>query len=217
MKRTATSHRQDVDTEIRKDQTVGDLVIRHPGLRLRLEQLGIDYCCGGKKPLMEAVQENGLVWTTVVSALQAELHSGQNTAETDWSVAPLTVLTDHILEKHHAFMKEQLPRLDVLLARVQKAHGAKHGDMLGEIRRVFDSLHAEFDAHLMKEEQMLFPAIKGIDAFMSGTGPRPVVQCGSIVHPIRQMEYEHAQAGEKLVEMRRIASGGCVPELRGAV
>ncbi len=38
-----------------EDQTVADLVVRHPQLRERLEQFGIDYCCGGKRPLRDAV------------------------------------------------------------------------------------------------------------------------------------------------------------------
>jgi hypothetical protein len=31
--------------EIEKTITVGDLFVRHPQLRPKLEQLGIDYCC----------------------------------------------------------------------------------------------------------------------------------------------------------------------------
>lgn len=211
MKSPATSQRPDTGAEIKEDQTVAALVIRYPRLRPRLEQLGIDYCCGGKKPLIEAVREAGLEWTTVLAALQAELRVERNVAETDWSAASLTVLADHILGKHHAFMKEQLPRLDTLLARVQKAHGAKHGDVLDKLRRVFDSLRFEIDAHLLKEEQILFPAIKGIDAFLAGTGPRPVIHCGSIANPIRQMEHEHENAGDALAEMRRLTDDYHLP------
>lgn len=162
-------------------------------------------------PLIEAVREAGLEWPTVLAALQAELRGERNATETDWSVASLTVLADHILDKHHAFMKEQLPRLDTLLARVQKAHGAKHGDVLDKLRRVFDSLRFEIDAHLLKEEQILFPAIKGIDAFLAGTGPRPVIHCGSIANPIRQMEHEHENAGDALAEMRRLTDDYHLP------
>lgn len=45
--------------------------------------------------------------------------------------------------------------------------------------------------------------LKGIDAFMSGKAPRPVVHCGTIANPIRQMEAEHESAGSALVEMCR--------------
>lgn len=211
MKPTTNSLRQDTDAEIRQGQTVGELVIRHPQLRPRLEQLGIDYCCGGKNPLAEAVKGAGLTWSTVLAMLQTELCGRQNAAETDWSAVTLTMLADHILETHHVFMKKQLPRLDDLLGKVQKAHGARHGDMLQNVRSVFDSLRLEFDPHLAKEEQTLFPAIKRIDAFMSATGPRPVVHRGSMAQTIRQMEHEHENLGQTLVELRRRTGGYCLP------
>ncbi len=199
-------------TDIRADWSVAELVIRHPALRETLEQLGVDYCCGGKKPLAAAVAEAGRDWATVLASLQAALAPGTDGREhTDWNVVPLGVLADHILEKHHVFTKAQLLRLDGLLAKVQKAHGAHHGDMLERLRSVYDGLHLELDSHLMKEEQILFPAIKGIDAYMSGKGDRPVVHCGSVGHPIRQMEHEHDGAGQALAGMRRITENYRLP------
>ena len=134
-----------------------------------------------------------------------------NTCATDWSAVTLTRLADHILETHHVFMKEQLPRLDALLGKVQKAHGARHGDMLQSVRSVFDSLRLEFDPHLAKEEQTLFPAIKSIDAFMSATGPRPAVHRGSLAQAIPQMECEHVDFGHRLGELRRLTGGYDLP------
>lgn len=197
---------------VSEDQTVADLVVRHPQLRARLEQFGIDYCCGGKRPLRDAVAAAGLEWSSFVAALNEVSEAvGGAPAQEDWGNAPIGVLADHILHKHHTFMKTQLPRLDGLLTRVQEAHGAKHGDVLGNLRRAFNSLRFEIESHLMKEEQILFPAIKDIDAFMSGTGDRPVVHCGSIANPIRQMQYEHDSAGNTLVDMRQITENYRLP------
>ena len=192
------------DSVIQEQTTVGELVVKHPGLRQSLERLGIDYCCGGKRPLIEAAKQAGVQWPTVLAALNAALAAPAKTANTiDWNTASLTVLTDHILDKHHVFTKEQLPRLDDLLARLQRAHAAHHGAMLNHIRQSYEPLRAELDSHLQKEEQILFPAIKDIDAFMTGKGQRPVIHCGSIANPIAQMEAEHESAGQALVEIRR--------------
>ncbi|MBK6899604.1 MAG: iron-sulfur cluster repair di-iron protein [bacterium] len=199
--------------DIPADRPVAELVIRHPILRETLERLGVDYCCGGKQPLAVAVAEAGRDWTAVRAELQATLAStAAVAAPVDWSAATLGELIDHILEKHHVFTKAQLLRLDGLLGKVQNAHGAHHGSVLEDLRRVFDGLRAELDAHLMKEEQILFPAIMGIDAFMSGRGERPAIHCGSVGHPIRQMEHEHDGAGQALVAMRRITDGYRLPE-----
>ncbi|MDO9172977.1 MAG: iron-sulfur cluster repair di-iron protein [bacterium] len=204
-------HRHGAD-DIPANWTVAELVIRHPALRETLERLGVDYCCGGKKPLAAAVADAGHDWTTVRTELQEALASSADGAPpADWNTAALGALADHILEKHHAFTKTQLLRLDGLLAKVQNAHGAHHGAVLESLRSVFDDLRAELDAHLMKEEQILFPAIKGIDAFMSDRGERPAIHCGSVGHPIRQMEHEHDGAGQALAAMRRITANYRLP------
>ena len=191
--------------KISPDQTVGELVIQHPQLRARLEQLGVDYCCGGKKPLAQAVKDAGLDLEAVLADLgQSRLTGSETAAPTDWAAAPLTVLADHILDTHHVFTKSQLTRIDALLGKVQNAHRARHGAMLDTLRGLFDPLKAELEAHLMKEEQILFPAIKSIDGYMAGRNELPVVHCGSIAHPIRQMEHEHEGAGSTLAAMRKL-------------
>lgn len=197
---------------IRQDLTIGDLVVRHPQVRPCLEKLGIDYCCGGNRLLREAVAEAGKEWPVVLAALEQALKLEQEDSEIiDWNAVPLNTLADHILEKHHTFTKEQLSRLDSLLTKVQKAHGAQHGVMLAKLRGVYDSLQSELKEHLMKEEQILFPAIKCVDAFVSGKGERPVLHCGSVSHPIRQMEHEHDSAGKALAEIRRMTDGYRLP------
>jgi len=200
------------EPSILPDRTVADLIIQHPELREKLEHLGIDYCCGGTRPLGEAVKASGQEWPDFLAALGH--NNGANAecdAHTDWNKATLSALAGHILEKHHKFTKEQLSRLDALLGRVKKAHGVHHGDMLEHLWCIFNVLHQELDSHLMKEEHILFPAIKAIDAFMAGTAGKPVIECGSIANPIRQLENEHKSAGDALVEMRRITCNYRLP------
>lgn len=200
------------DDDIPADRPVAELVIRHPVLRETLERLGVDYCCGGKKPLAAAIADAGRDWTAVRDELQAVLASAAGgVLPVDWSAATPGELADHILEKHHVFTKTQLLRLDGLLGKVQNAHGAHHGAVLEDLRRVFDDLRAELDAHLMKEERILFPAIREIDAYVSGRGARPAIHCGSVAHPIRQMEHEHDGAGQALAAMRRITGDYRLP------
>lgn len=209
----ATSDRVDVPTGLRPEQTVAEIVLRYPRLRARLEQLGIDYCCGGRKPLADAVEDAGLdLKTSLLKLEQSLLQKQVATPETDWTAVPLTVLADHILDTHHVFTKTQLARVDTLLAKVQNAHRNRHGAMLDSLRSAFDPLRAELEAHLMKEEQILFPAIKGIDGFLSGRNDRPVVHCGSVAHPIHQMEHEHDGAGAILVNMRWITDNYRLPD-----
>ena len=208
-----TSDKTDAADTLRPEQTVAEIVLRHPRLRMRLEQLGVDYCCGGKKQLAHAVKDAGLDLKTVLADLEQALLRKQAAAPaTDWTAVPLTVLADHILVTHHVFTKTQLARIDALLAKVQNAHRSRYGSMLDSLRSAFDPLRAELEAHLMKEEEILFPAIKGIDGFLSGRNGRPFVHCGSIAHPIRQMEHEHDGAGSILADMRGITDNYRLPD-----
>jgi regulator of cell morphogenesis and NO signaling len=197
--------------KIQKNITVGDLVVGHPHLRPILEKLGIDYCCGGKKPLVEAIAASGLQWETVEFELNAAFVENKDEVTTDWNTATLSELVDHIVNTHHVFMKEQLPRIDDLLAKVQRAHGAAHGEMLTKLRRAYDVVRSELEPHLMKEEQILFPLIKEIDAFRAGTGEKPVSHCGTVANPIGQMEIEHDAAGNELALMRKLTDGYKLP------
>ena len=215
MKTTETiADKPDTTHNLRPDQTVAEIVIQHPQLRARLEQLGIDYCCGGKRSLKDAISVAGLELKTVLGELEQRLHQeqGATATTTDWTAVPLTVLADHILDTHHVFTKTQLARIDILLAKVQNAHRTQHGTMLDSLRDAFDPIRAELEAHLMKEEDILFPAIKGIDGFMSGRNAKPFVHCGSIANPIQQMEHEHDSAGEILVKMRKITENYTLPD-----
>lgn len=198
--------------KISPEQTVRELVVNYPALRPQLEKLGVDYCCGGLRPLSDAVRSAGLEWGAVESALKQVWSSAQSeTPSVNWNEASLSVLTDHIVEKHHTFTKEQLLRLDELLKKVQRAHGDRHGELLNRLRELFDGLDAELSEHLMKEEQILFPAVKGIDAFVSGIGARPIVHCGTIENPIRQMMLEHDHAGDVLADIRKLTGNYQLP------
>ncbi len=200
-----------MDHIIENSTPVGDIVVHYPRLRITLEKLGIDYCCGGTKSLLAACEAAGQDCQAVLDALKTSLTEIIEHNETDWDAAGLGGLVDHIVDTHHAFMKEQLPRLEALLIKVQHAHGAQHGDMLEKLRSKYSSIRSELEPHLMKEEEILFPSIKAIDAFMLGTGERPVIHCGSVAHPINQMGHEHDAAGAALADMRTLTNNYALP------
>ena len=204
---TATS----VD-DLRADGTVADLVLAHPALRPLLDRLGIDYCCGGKKPFAQAVRDAGHDLQTVMANCRRTLQASAGApVATDWNRASVTELADHILATHHAFTRSQLARIDGLLARVQRAHAAAHGALLEQVREIFDALRAELESHLAKEEQVLFPAIQAIDGYLAGRNARPAIHCGRVAYPIRQMEAEHDSAGAALARLRALTGGYQAP------
>jgi regulator of cell morphogenesis and NO signaling len=194
--------------------TVGELVARYPQTRKTLEKWGIDYCCGGKHDLKTAAVEKAINLDALLAALNEAMQTAQvhDVSEQNWTTAALAELADHIEAKHHTFMKEQLPRLSLMLAKVKKAHGDKHGQMLTELEDVYLSLREEIEMHLMKEEQILFPYIRQIEEYATRKGPKPHVHCGSVANPITQMEHEHENAGRALEQMRKLTNNYTVPD-----
>jgi regulator of cell morphogenesis and NO signaling len=178
---------------VTEEKTIGEIAAERPGAMRVFEQYGIDYCCGGQRSLREACGERGIAPEQLMERIEAAAAPG---AARDWRSASLDDLIDHILTVHHARLKSELPRLAGLLEKVTAAHPA-HRDSLVPLGKTFAGLQAELEAHMMKEEMVLFPMIR------YGRGP--------VANPIRVMEHEHDAAGRALERMRAITADYALP------
>ncbi len=196
-------------THIDPATTVGQLVAQRPGRSRFFESIGIDYCCGGKVPLEQAVNSRGLEIEAVTALLEAAdaKAQGHDAVLIDANAMGLAELADHIVQTHHAYLRAELPRLDQITERVYRVHG-EHEPRLAEVRGAFRSLRDELTEHMMKEERILFPMIREM---AQADGPQQF-HCGSIANPINQMEAEHEHAGDALATMRRATDDYQPPE-----
>lgn len=194
--------------EITITKSIAEIVIKHPETRKPLEEMGIDYCCGGKNSLKDACENAGLSPQEVVRKLEevVEAAGREQLNKANLDKISLKELKDHIINEHHKFLKKELPRLKSLREKVYQAHQQKHGPMLENLGRIFQKLSTDIEMHLAKEEQILFPAIEQIENHIKQGGPEPEIHCGSITNPINQMEYEHEVAGGLLAEIRKNTS-----------
>lgn len=174
------------------DRTLGELAAQSDAALRVLDRFGLDFCCGGARLLSEACREKGLDPGEVLAQIETA-SNGDREAAGDWREAPLDSLIDHIVTRHHAYLRDELPRLDGWLAAVRRAHGARDGKLLDELGAAFTAMKDELEAHLAKEEAVLFPAIRRSD--------------GWIAQPVSVMEHEHESAGRSLAELRRITGG----------
>jgi regulator of cell morphogenesis and NO signaling len=196
-------------TTLNAETTVGELVKIRPARARVFEQFKIDYCCGGKLPLAEACAKRDLDASAVLDQLQradAEAEQRDNTL-VDADAMGLSELADHIEQVHHAYLREELPRLDQMTDRVYRVHG-EHEPRLADVRSAFVALKTELTSHMMKEEQILFPMIRQLETATSV----PDSHCGSITNPIRQMESEHDNAGDALEIMNKSTDGYQPPQ-----
>jgi regulator of cell morphogenesis and NO signaling len=187
-------------------KTIGEIARENPASVRVFEKYSIDYCCGGKISFAEACQARGILPEDLQDELD-EVTAARPGLDRDWTTAPLGLLIDHIVGTHHAYLKSGLPRLQGWLDKVLAAHGATHGETLMPLARVFAGLRAEMEAHMGKEEMVLFPMIKGMES-----GGQSASHCGSINNPIRVMEHEHDSAGRALEAIRRITGNYTPPQ-----
>lgn len=184
-------------------QTLGELVAERPARARVFEQLGLDYCCGGRKTLASAAQAAGVDVADVERRI-AEADAGAQDGGRDWRTASATELTAHIVDTHHLFMKREMPRVGGLLRKVIEAHAERHPE-LHDLAQLWSGFAFEIEQHLGKEEQVLFPMIERLSLGMTG------FHCGSVQNPIRVMEFEHDSAGEALQRMRAVTNQFTAP------
>lgn len=187
-------------------ETVGEMVANRPVLSRVFEQVGIDYCCGGKKTLEQACDEKGLDVQSVFAALTA-CSATEDEAFLDTAAMSLSELADHIEQTHHAYLRREFPRLDWMTQKVATVHG-DHEPRLRQIRETYLQLVAELSSHMMKEEKVLFPLIRQLEASTAA----PAFHCGSLANPMRQMETEHHDAGSALDKLSELSDGYTPPD-----
>lgn len=181
---------------------VGEWVAKQPATSRVFERHHIDYCCGGGRTVHEACASGDVDAQMLLAELQA---ARQATDEADpddgFTSKSLAAMCDAIEQTHHAYLRDELPRLAKLVAKVVDVHGKQHA-WLPRLAESFQRLCEELTPHMSKEEQFLFPAIRVMDHGRSA----PSFPFGSIDNPIRMMEHEHAQAGEALHDIRAVTS-----------
>ena len=191
-------------------QTVSEMAANSLEAVRVFEKFGIDYCCGGKRPLADVCREKGLPETAVRAELDAAMQGGV-AEERDWETAPVEELIQHILAAHHEYLRRELPAIQVRLDKVYRVYNQRYGPTLQGLPEVFGALRAELEMHLRKEEMILFPAVLANDRAVREGRALPPLPFGTVANPIRMMEAEHDNAGEALERIREITAGFASP------
>lgn len=188
---------------ITRDARVSDMATETPATIRIFQEHGIDFCCGGKRPLADVCEERGID----VDGLLAELQSATAEASSNrnWQIAPLQELVAHIQERFHGPLRQELPRLGAMMAKVVSRHGEHLPETLLPLQATLAALQDDLLQHMAKEDQVLFPAIVAVEA--GAAAPSPWIN-----EPIEVMEAEHDHAGQALARMRELTAGYTPPE-----
>ena len=123
----------------------------------------------------------------------------------------LTQLCDYIIQTHHAFVKNEMPRIFAYLQKVSSKHGDRHPELY-KIFQTFTAVKEEMEGHMKKEELILFPRIKELEKLTNNDRGQFQMNIGYLQSPINVMEHEHDHAGTQLNEIRILTNDYTPPQ-----
>jgi len=180
------------------EETVGEIAAKDMRKAEVLKKLGIDFCCGGKKTLKEAIAEVGLTEAQVKEEFERSEAAAGGQVTHDFDSWDLGFLADYIYNVHHKYIRESGPVIEQLAEKVASRHGAVHPELFG-LAKGLKELIAELYSHVQKEERVLFPAIKTLE-----NNGDPAQMAVGIEAPVHMMEAEHDAAGDELKALRKL-------------
>lgn len=186
---------------------IGEIVVELPQAAELFKSHQIDYCCGGHRPLSEAIQEQALDGEALLgqlTQLKTDVEA-RKAAITDYRLLDPEALVEHILVTHHSFLWANLPILSELTTKILRVHGLNHPE-LSKVHKLFHLVKMELEEHLAKEENIQYPAIQAY--FKS----KDLASLHTANQVTLELESEHTAAGNVLKELRQTTQNFTVPQ-----
>ena len=181
-------------------RTVAQMAIEIPEAINVFNKYGIDYCCGGNKPLDQVCMEKNIDLEKLMSEIpKGSLKPSSDQRYENWSP---DFLADYIENNHHTFVRERIPEIKDLLEKLYSKHGRDFPELY-ELSETFEKLSEDLYSHMKKEELILFPAIRKTI--------REKIEV-DVAAPIVVMEHEHEVAGGLLKTIRKITNDFTLPQ-----
>jgi regulator of cell morphogenesis and NO signaling len=190
---------------------LSEIVRKYPAAAALFEKYDLDYCCHGRQTVAEACEGDLSKFHKVEHGLHRIFENElTNTTAVHFEKMTAEELIRHIVQKHHAYVRESMP---VILSHLQKVftkHGSRHPE-LKNILELFEEVKLEMEQHMFKEEQILFPRIQAIEKNYHAKDINHFDKF-FISSPIGVMEIEHEKAGDALHQIREFTNHYTPPE-----
>ncbi len=188
---------------------IGQLVSGNYRTAAVFSKYRIDFCCNGNRTVEEACAQKKIDISAVTADL-AEVLGVQPETGTDYNTWEPDVLAIHIVDRHHAYVANQIPVLQAYLHKLSNVHGGAHPELV-RIAQLFNESAAELSMHMKKEELVLFPYIRQmVVARENGTSAAPS-HFATVAGPISMMMHEHDQEGERFRQIQQLTGDYTVP------
>ncbi|MFO1116698.1 MAG: iron-sulfur cluster repair protein YtfE [Beijerinckiaceae bacterium] len=169
-------------------RTLADIATALPGATALFRAEKLDFCCGGKVSLADAMaarQKDPGELAAKLEALEAQARPAETPQDVDG-------LIDHILSRYHETHRREVPELLRMARRVEAVHRDNPNVPAG-LADLIEHIGEELESHMQKEEQVLFPMMR--------SGGHPMIG-----GPISVMLSEHDDHGENLRKLEAITT-----------
>lgn len=191
------------------EETIGQIVARDYRKAQVFKNLGIDFCCGGKKTIAEVCEKKGIDPAEVERQLEAVKGEATN-SENDFQNWDLGFLSDYIINTHHRYVRDNTTFILEIAQKVVRVHGDRHPELV-RVAQLFERIGNDLTLHMVKEEKILFPFIKELAQVYNSGGMLPSANFGKISVPIQVMDSEHEQVGGDFETIREITGNYTLP------
>jgi regulator of cell morphogenesis and NO signaling len=191
---------------IKSSDSIGYIAANLPKSMEVFRDYNIDFCCGGNRPLIEAIREERLDENEIMAKLEEAYNKTLviENVDIDFNKLSYSDLIDYIVNTHHVYLENELPKVYELVTKILRVHGSNHNE-LQKVHRLFASLKTELEEHLIKEEETEFPLIKKYEQNPSSESLMEVVSV------MEELENEHEGSGDIIKELRKITNGYEIP------
>jgi regulator of cell morphogenesis and NO signaling len=122
---------------------------------------GINYCCGGRMPLLEACHLRGIDIEKIRNELNDAVRNVYVPNSLDFGNWDIDFLIDFICNVHHEYLYRNLPDTTEDLTNFVQGHKSKY-PYLSELLNCVLELQNEMLPHMEHEEEVIFPYIRQI-------------------------------------------------------
>lgn len=191
--------------KIKADTFVTDIVVQDFRTSYVFGKYGIDYCCGGKRPLNTACQILGLDVEVVKKELIESMRVVHISSSTDFSNWNLHFLIDYISNVHHSYLVTNFPAITKTVEHFVSSHKTKY-PYLTDLLDTFYCLKNNLTAHIDLENNIIFPYIKQILHAYENRETYEALLVRTLRKPIDNMIKHEDEHVEKYIHSLRVLS-----------
>lgn len=181
-------------------QTVADLVLEHSECAEVFQRHRIDFCCRGELSLEAAAAAAGVEVDPLRAELERAIAERRGAKPADPRTLSTPALIAYIISKHHEYLRQTLPFVRGLAAKVGRVHGG-HNPRLPGLATDVETLAQTLITYLDEEEQVLFPALCARD-----------LDQARVARSLAGMMDEHLEVGALLARIRAASEDYALPE-----